>query len=63
MLNNRGLGRGHKETLKYHHDTKGNCLLRKLQQKTLSAVAVYKSTGLLAALFLSSQAFHQFDTI
>lgn len=29
MLNNRGLERGYKELLKYHHDIKGCCLLRR----------------------------------
>lgn len=27
MLNNRGLERGYKELLKYHHDSKDYCLL------------------------------------
>lgn len=29
MLNNRGLEGGYKELLKYHHDIKGDCLLRR----------------------------------
>lgn len=29
MLNNKGLERGYKELLKYHHDIKGCCLLRR----------------------------------
>lgn len=29
MLNNRGLERGYKELLRYHHNIKGDCLRRR----------------------------------
>lgn len=45
MPYNRGPGKAHNEVLKYHRDIKGNSILRKLQQKTLSAAAVYKNTN------------------
>lgn len=33
MLNNRGLERGYIELLKYHHEIKGECLLRRHNNK------------------------------